>query len=154
MHFRPPNEQNEYKVTCGLAVTVLPKVLMTLSTLLEEGGVRANVIVSGIGDWRCATQGVWFCDLRFRNLCLGLLHQRSRVITGLVGRGATSSSTLMQQITNQAFARCIRLLLNDTRMISNLTWSNSLQMCRHMYMSWTGCISTLEGPLYLDVMDH
>lgn len=54
MHFRPPDEQNEHKVTCGLAVAVVPRVLQALSTLLEEGGVQANVIVSGAGDWRCA----------------------------------------------------------------------------------------------------
>lgn len=53
MHFRPPDEQNEHKVTCGLAVAVLPRVLESLSTLLEAGGVKANVIVSGAGDWRC-----------------------------------------------------------------------------------------------------
>ncbi|MEW5307867.1 MAG: hypothetical protein WDW36_010240 [Sanguina aurantia] len=52
MHFRPPDEQNDHKVTCGLAVAVLPQALASLSALLEGGGVQANVIVSGAGDWR------------------------------------------------------------------------------------------------------
>jgi hypothetical protein len=54
MHFRPPEEQNDHKVTCGVAVAVLQQVTELLQQQLDACGVRANVIVSGKGYWRCA----------------------------------------------------------------------------------------------------
>lgn len=51
MHFRPPDEQNDHKVTCGVNVGVLDKVLDLLNTSLEAAGVVANTITSGTGGW-------------------------------------------------------------------------------------------------------
>ncbi len=52
MHFRPAEEQNAHKITCGVACSVLKQVLSHLQGRLDEAGVEANVIVSGTGDWR------------------------------------------------------------------------------------------------------
>ncbi|WIA20655.1 hypothetical protein OEZ85_005031 [Tetradesmus obliquus] len=52
MHFRPPDEQNDHKVTCGVNVGVLQKVLDQLQSSLDAARVQANIIVSGTGDWR------------------------------------------------------------------------------------------------------
>eukprot|EP00775_Hariotina_reticulata_P009256 gene9256-9422_t len=52
MHFRPPDEQNDHKVTCGVNVAVLPQVLDQLQAALAAAGVQLNVITSGTGDWR------------------------------------------------------------------------------------------------------
>eukprot|EP00878_Enallax_costatus_P014266 GHUV01014922.1.p1 GENE.GHUV01014922.1~~GHUV01014922.1.p1 ORF type:complete len:413 (+),score=120.28 GHUV01014922.1:330-1568(+) len=52
MHFRPPDEQNDHKVTCGVNCSVLERVLDHITASLEAAGVKANVITSGTGDWR------------------------------------------------------------------------------------------------------
>eukprot|EP00210_Caulerpa_lentillifera_P000298 g291.t1 len=52
MHFRPKNEQNEYKVTCGVRNECIKKALEHIQSKLYESGVKANLIYSGIGDWR------------------------------------------------------------------------------------------------------
>jgi hypothetical protein len=49
MHFRPPDEQNDHKVTCGVNVGVLQKVLDQLQAALDKAHVQANIIVSGTG---------------------------------------------------------------------------------------------------------
>jgi hypothetical protein len=50
MHFRPPEEQNQHKVTCGVNVKVLPSVLDDLERDLSRGRVTANIITSGTGE--------------------------------------------------------------------------------------------------------
>jgi hypothetical protein len=52
MHFRPPEEQNDHKVTCGVQTGPLPRVLERISKTLEKGGVDCNVITSGTGGAR------------------------------------------------------------------------------------------------------
>jgi len=52
MHFRPPEEQNDHKVTCGVNVSVLDKVLGMVNKTLADASVQANIITSGHGDWR------------------------------------------------------------------------------------------------------
>ncbi|KAF6259195.1 sucrose-6F-phosphate phosphohydrolase-domain-containing protein [Scenedesmus sp. NREL 46B-D3] len=52
MHFRPPDEQNDHKVTCGVNVCVLQRVLDQIHGALDKARVQANIIVSGTGDWR------------------------------------------------------------------------------------------------------
>lgn len=52
MHFRPPEEQNDHKVTCGVNTAVLQRVLDSIQQRLDSGGVQANIITSGTGDWR------------------------------------------------------------------------------------------------------
>jgi hypothetical protein len=49
MHFRPPDEQNDHKVTCGVNVGVLQKVLDQIQGSLDKARVQANIIVSGTG---------------------------------------------------------------------------------------------------------
>lgn len=50
MHFRPPDEQNDHKVTCGVNVGVLQQVLDLINASLEAAGVVANIITSGTGE--------------------------------------------------------------------------------------------------------
>uniref|UniRef100_A0A7S0QZA9 Sucrose phosphatase-like domain-containing protein n=1 Tax=Chlamydomonas leiostraca TaxID=1034604 RepID=A0A7S0QZA9_9CHLO len=52
MHFRPPEEQNAHKVTCGVRADVMGPVQAVVEANLASAGVKANVIVSGHGDWR------------------------------------------------------------------------------------------------------
>jgi len=52
MHFRPPEEQNRHKITCGVAASVEDEVIRHINGHLFDGAVRANVIISGVGDWR------------------------------------------------------------------------------------------------------
>lgn len=52
MHFRPPEEQNEHKLTCGVHVSEVDRALTDIGAELDAGGVRANLITSGSGDWR------------------------------------------------------------------------------------------------------
>lgn len=49
MHFRPPEEQNDHKVTCGVNVAVLQQVLDSIQQRLSTAGVQANIITSGTG---------------------------------------------------------------------------------------------------------
>lgn len=49
MHFRPPAEQGEHKVTCGVAVGPLPRVVEGIGAALAAAGVDCNVITSGTG---------------------------------------------------------------------------------------------------------
>jgi len=50
MHFRPPEEQNDHKVTCGVNVAVLQQVLDSIQQRLSTAGVQANIITSGTGE--------------------------------------------------------------------------------------------------------
>lgn len=51
MHFRPPEEQNDHKVTCGVNTAVLQRVLDSIQQRLDGAGVQANIITSGTGGW-------------------------------------------------------------------------------------------------------
>jgi hypothetical protein len=50
MHFRPPEEQNDHKVTCGVNVSVLQPVLDSIQQRINSAGVQANIITSGTGE--------------------------------------------------------------------------------------------------------
>uniref|UniRef100_A0A7S3RAP8 Sucrose phosphatase-like domain-containing protein n=1 Tax=Dunaliella tertiolecta TaxID=3047 RepID=A0A7S3RAP8_DUNTE len=52
MHFRPKEELNQHKVTCGVKVEVLDSVLASLAASFAAAGIKANMITSGHGDWR------------------------------------------------------------------------------------------------------
>lgn len=52
MHFRPPEEQNDHKVTCGIHSSVEQLVTDHIHAALGAANVQANVILSGQGDWR------------------------------------------------------------------------------------------------------
>ncbi|GMH38515.1 hypothetical protein BSKO_06399 [Bryopsis sp. KO-2023] len=52
MHFRPPEEQNEHKVTCGVNVSVLDKVVAHIQKALDANNAKAKLISSGMGEWR------------------------------------------------------------------------------------------------------
>ncbi|KAL3162887.1 hypothetical protein ABBQ32_009336 [Trebouxia sp. C0010 RCD-2024] len=52
MHFRPPEEQNDHKVTCGVHIDVVEQVQQQISNSLGADGVKARLILSGTGDWR------------------------------------------------------------------------------------------------------
>jgi hypothetical protein len=49
MHFRPPEEQNDHKVTCGVNVSVLQPVLDSIQQRINSAGVQVNIITSGTG---------------------------------------------------------------------------------------------------------
>lgn len=49
MHFRPPEEQNDHKVTCGVNTAVLQRVLDSIQQRLDSDRVQANIITSGTG---------------------------------------------------------------------------------------------------------
>jgi hypothetical protein len=49
MHFRPPEEQNQHKVTCGVAVSALQRVQDAIQGRLDAARVKANIITSGTG---------------------------------------------------------------------------------------------------------
>ncbi|PSC75747.1 fumarylacetoacetase [Micractinium conductrix] len=52
MHFRPPSEMSEHKVTCGVRINVLEKVLASVSADLAGAAVEHRMVISGSGDWR------------------------------------------------------------------------------------------------------
>ncbi|KFM25353.1 Protein GrpE [Auxenochlorella protothecoides] len=52
MHFRPPAEQNEHKVTCGVHVGALARVAQDVRERLARHGVQLRLVASGVGDWR------------------------------------------------------------------------------------------------------
>lgn len=52
MHFRPPEEQNDHKVTCGVTTAALPRVVAGIESTLAAAGVQCNIITSGTGG-RC-----------------------------------------------------------------------------------------------------
>lgn len=52
MHFRPPHEMNEYKVTAAVLNRELPNVLQSIKEDLSSKGVEHRAVVSGKGDWR------------------------------------------------------------------------------------------------------
>ena len=52
MHFRPPEEQNEHKVTCGVHASSVRQVTEQIESALEMAGVQARLILSGKGGWR------------------------------------------------------------------------------------------------------
>jgi hypothetical protein len=54
MHFRPPEEQNDHKITCGVNVAVLQRVLDSIQQRLDGAGVQANIITSGTGEGAAA----------------------------------------------------------------------------------------------------
>jgi hypothetical protein len=49
MHFRPPEEQNDHKVTCGVQVGPLPRVLDGIGATLAAATVDCNIVTSGTG---------------------------------------------------------------------------------------------------------
>lgn len=49
MHFRPPEEQNDHKVTCGVRNDALGRVKQLIEAALTAGAVEANIITSGTG---------------------------------------------------------------------------------------------------------
>jgi sucrose-6F-phosphate phosphohydrolase len=51
MHFRPPSEMNEHKVTCGVRGDVLDRVRAAVGGALDAAGVAHRLIVSGAGEW-------------------------------------------------------------------------------------------------------
>jgi hypothetical protein len=59
MHFRPPEEQNDHKVTCGVATAALPRVLGGIEATLAAAGVDVNIITSGTGAGGLRGQGRW-----------------------------------------------------------------------------------------------
>lgn len=52
VHFRPPEEQNERKVTLGVRADALEVTLKVLKANLKNSGISYRVVVSGLGDWR------------------------------------------------------------------------------------------------------
>ena len=52
MHFRPPAEMNEHKVTCGVHADALERVRARITAELEAAGGAHKLCVSGKGDWR------------------------------------------------------------------------------------------------------
>jgi hydroxymethylpyrimidine pyrophosphatase-like HAD family hydrolase len=52
MHFRPPDEQNNHKVTCGVHASVVDQVQDRIRDSLKREGAQAKFILSGKGDWR------------------------------------------------------------------------------------------------------
>ncbi|KAG2488724.1 hypothetical protein HYH03_012724 [Edaphochlamys debaryana] len=52
MHFRPPEEQNDHKVTCGVADASASAAVATVNAELAAAGCAANVITSGHGGWK------------------------------------------------------------------------------------------------------
>ncbi len=52
MHFRPAEEQNDHKVTCGVADGAAAGAVAAVQRELAAGGVAANVITSGHGGWK------------------------------------------------------------------------------------------------------
>lgn len=59
MHFRPPDEQNDHKVTCGVNVSVLQPVLDHIQKALDAAGLQLNIITSGTGNGDMKTSCVW-----------------------------------------------------------------------------------------------
>lgn len=70
---RPDDEQNEHKVTCGVKKANLQTVLDHLKKEFDGSNVQANIISSGIGDWRSIFSLVDSC---FRDLGFWILFQR------------------------------------------------------------------------------
>lgn len=62
MHFRPPEEQNDHKVTCGVQVEALPRVLEALETRLAAAEVDGNIITSGTGAPPAGAPPGWGLD--------------------------------------------------------------------------------------------
>lgn len=52
MHFRPKEEQNEHKVTCGVRADIVERIQEVISRTLKNDKVSAKLIVSGRGQWR------------------------------------------------------------------------------------------------------
>lgn len=52
MHFRPPSEMHEHKVTCGVACKALDTVLNHIGKALDAENVAHKIIVSGSGNWQ------------------------------------------------------------------------------------------------------
>lgn len=50
--FRPPEEQNEHKITLGVREDVLEEVLEVIKESLLNAGVEAKIISSGAGSWK------------------------------------------------------------------------------------------------------
>lgn len=52
MHFRPPSEMNEHKVTCGVRADVAEAVVAGLADTLAAQRVAHRLVVSGKGEWK------------------------------------------------------------------------------------------------------
>lgn len=89
MHFRPPEEQNDHKITCGVRANVLAQVSSSLPlTLLQKGcytlqlpGLDPDslVLVGSAARTAQATASV-------SRWCFSLLHSRQKTPVGLLCR--------------------------------------------------------------------
>ncbi|KAK9863663.1 hypothetical protein WJX84_001547 [Apatococcus fuscideae] len=52
MHFRPPEEQNNHKVTCGVLAAQAASVQASIQSALDQHRVAAKLVFSGKGEWR------------------------------------------------------------------------------------------------------
>ncbi|GLC47268.1 hypothetical protein PLESTF_000927300 [Pleodorina starrii] len=52
MHFRPKEELNDHKITCGVADAKVAAAVARVNSELAAAGVAANVITSGHGGWK------------------------------------------------------------------------------------------------------
>ena len=60
MHFRPPDEQNEHKVTCGVKADVIDKVLFSHRyPALRHLAREAWLIIEGSGSGRIPGRQTW-----------------------------------------------------------------------------------------------
>jgi hypothetical protein len=70
MHFRPPEEQNDHKVTCGVRADVLDAVATGIRRDLDAANVQANVIISGEGASVCTCPSMHVCGLALCAHCI------------------------------------------------------------------------------------
>lgn len=52
MHFRPPDEQNDHKVTCGVHASVVDRVIEDIQNEVDQASMQARIIVCGKTEWR------------------------------------------------------------------------------------------------------
>lgn len=52
LHYRPPHELNEHKITCGVRTSVLSSLIPELEVLLNQREVKRQIVASGVGDWK------------------------------------------------------------------------------------------------------
>lgn len=52
MHFRPSEELNDHKITCGVRCDVLEQSIALIRAPLDAAGVAYKLVVSGSGGWR------------------------------------------------------------------------------------------------------
>jgi hydroxymethylpyrimidine pyrophosphatase-like HAD family hydrolase len=52
MHFRPAEEMNSHKLTCGVRADTVDDAVARVTRMLTKEGVAHKAIISGKGDWR------------------------------------------------------------------------------------------------------